>query len=187
MSKIYQMTLRRENPAEGILGGFTLIELLVVVLIIGILAAIAMPQYERAVEKARSSEALTLLRSAADAVKLYYLANGSYPDSFDDLDIQIPYEAESATVRSNGEWTMTLLPGKVNSTAQGAGVYILRAKGKYARQGFYYFIEEDNKKMLDLYCVETSCDTTNYCKNIMGLSNVERMPGWTSRCVAPMM
>ena len=146
MSKIYQMTLRRENPAEGILGGFTLIELLVVILIIGILAAIAMPQYERAVEKARSSEALTLLRSAADAVKLYYLANGSYPDSFDDLDIQIPYEAESATVRSNGEWTMTLLPGKVNSTAQGPEYIYFGQKGNMPIKVFIILLKKTIKK-----------------------------------------
>ena len=55
---------------------FTLIELLVVVLIIGILAAIALPQYQKAVEKSRTAEAQLILSSVSRAVDEYLLANG---------------------------------------------------------------------------------------------------------------
>jgi len=57
---------------------FTLIELLVVVLIIGILAAIALPQYQKAVDKSRVATILPLMRRWADALALYKLEHGSY-------------------------------------------------------------------------------------------------------------
>ena len=57
---------------------FTLIELLVVVLIIGILAAIALPQYQKAVDKSRVATILPLMRRWADAYALYKMEHGSY-------------------------------------------------------------------------------------------------------------
>ena len=49
--------------------GFTLIELLVVVLIIGILASVALPQYEAVVEKSRATEALVNAKAILDAMQ----------------------------------------------------------------------------------------------------------------------
>ena len=69
---------------------FTLIELLVVVLIIGILSAIALPQYEKAVEKTRAMQGLVAVKHIVDAQKVYYLANNEYADNLEDLGVEIP-------------------------------------------------------------------------------------------------
>ncbi len=75
--------------------GFTLIELLVVVLIIGILAAVALPQYQKAVVKSRFTEAMINLKAIAQAKHAYELEHGpisSMEDkpSIGNLDITIP-------------------------------------------------------------------------------------------------
>ncbi len=69
--------------------GFTLIELLVVVLIIGVLSAVALPQYTKAVERARATEAMTNLRAIVTAQEMYKMANGEPTTDFEKLDIQL--------------------------------------------------------------------------------------------------
>ncbi|MEA3307620.1 MAG: prepilin-type N-terminal cleavage/methylation domain-containing protein [Elusimicrobiota bacterium] len=80
--------------------GFTLIELLVVVLIIGILASIAIPQYFKVVEKSRVSEAMSTIAAIKSAQERYLARGGAYTSNFTQLDIQYPgMTASNITVK----------------------------------------------------------------------------------------
>lgn len=69
---------------------FTLIELLVVVLIIGILSAVALPQYQKTVDRARFVETMVAGDALLTAEKVYFLANGRYTNKLAELDIAMP-------------------------------------------------------------------------------------------------
>ena len=118
--------------------GFTLIELLVVVLIIGVLAAIALPQYLRSVEKSRISEALITNRKIYDSLQRYILAqgypSGEYIPARDALDIELSGGTWSEdgfefTTKNFLYWAAAT-PNGVTSDAirvkDGAFVYIFR-------------------------------------------------------------
>ena len=81
--------------------GFTLIELLVVVLIIGILAAMAMPQYFKAVERSRMTEADTLLGSIAQAQRRKFLQRNSFTTNYKGLDVS-PKDSNGTTYYTKG-------------------------------------------------------------------------------------
>ena len=95
--------------------GFTLIELLVVVLIIGILSAVALPQYRKAVAKTQVARLLLVVRSIADAQERYYMANSTYITSAEDvenLDISIELHGQYVTSFGNDGFSFNVRNGK---------------------------------------------------------------------------
>jgi prepilin-type N-terminal cleavage/methylation domain-containing protein len=147
---------------------FTLIELLVVVLIIGILAAIALPQYQKTVEKSRFSEALTLIGTLGRAQEFYKLATGSPSLTFANFDVTISHAAPSDTVTGGlghasggvlaGQYFDYVINSHNNSFWYGA-ITIIRSSGKYKYGGFVYSNGQ-------IYCIEGGGSPTAFCKNM---------------------
>lgn len=153
-------------------GAFTLIELLVVVLIIGILAAVAVPQYQRAVEKSRAMQAVALLKTVGQATDAYFLANGTFPTSLSQLDIDIPeswngnkkfYERMS-NAHSNAEWSLG-----IENNPNWPAIYIGKLNGKYKGSGFIWLMEKpaatDKIKPHTIHCLEITAQVEqgSYC------------------------
>ncbi len=165
--------------------GFTLIELLVVVLIIGILSAIALPQYQKAVEKSRSAQAITLLRSAYQAASAYYMANGSYPATFADMGFEIAWTGTSKWSRqpgvrdtlSNEDWSLQLYHADNGSL----NIYIGRLSGKYKGAAFEMRVVHPGLGLQagKIRCAERKSsgvifeqDPGDYCRKIMNGTQV---------------
>ena len=141
--------------------GFTLIELLVVVLIIGILAAIALPQYFKAVEKARGAEALSLFGTIAGAQQRIYLTKDVYTDKYGDLDLDFQDKygkivTGDKTAFSTTNFTIKLVDA--NKTAD-ARVVACRDTGRYR---YYLSKKFDNGR---ISCKEKD-DTNQICASL---------------------
>ena len=148
------------NNMKNHLQGFTLIELLVVVLIIGILSAVALPQYQKAVEKSRATQAFALARTLAAAQEAYHIENGAYATTFDELPVDIPWSGAVRWVagnpaKSNEDWSV-----QIYHQMLGQGISIGRISGPYAGGGFLYLLDSiDSNATHQLICMERTDNT----------------------------
>ena len=126
---------------------FTLIELLVVVLIIGILAAVALPQYQKAVVKARFANIKTVMADIKRAEEAYYLANGEYAFDLDEL----PTESSCQVITGDD--------GTTFACNDYFSIDLIGAEQSYASSS-HYFIDA-------YYCPSYSAANirVNQCKN----------------------
>ena len=167
--------------------GFTLVELLVVVLIIGVLSAIALPQYTTAVERSRSAEALSLLAAISDSAQRYYFQHDAWPIDENEtpqwglLDIDVPEIPGEAGHRGGKNFEVTM-HGSPDGTQ-----FAVVAERKLT-DGKYYLLSllEDNSDsdtiLVTRYCSDTlegepfasgNSKAKTYCDAITGGHNMD--------------
>ncbi len=170
---------------------FTLIELLVVVLIIGILAAVALPQYQKVVERSKATQAITLLKSVYNAAKAYQLANGEWPRNFDELAVDIPFTGTANGIglgstlqgKSDSDWSI-----QINTT--GNSLWVTRISGPYTGAAFTMKSNPNHPQYSadELLCVEVRDSAGldfpftktqgDYCQKIMKATFIPTSNSW---------
>ena len=142
---------------------FTLIELLVVILIISVLVAVAMSQYQKTVEKTKATQAITFVQALSQAANVYLLGNGAFPTHINQLDIDLTEEQKQSFLCTDisqtcnkSDWGIALY----RSTVQDYGIAVWRTSGKYKGCGFsmYQMLSDKSKERFykenTLYCLE---------------------------------
>lgn len=146
--------------------GFTLIELLVVVLIIGILAAVAVPQYKVAVEKSRLTEALTVIKSIKEAQERYYLTHGDYTGKIEDLDISFPFAKQSNA--DDIDKTTINLPSGITVLISSSSAYVYAMNNTKTNQLVLYYFKPDSISQWQCGAKQTDTTANRVCKSLGG-------------------
>jgi prepilin-type N-terminal cleavage/methylation domain-containing protein len=137
--------------------GFTLIELLVVIIIIGILAAIALPSFLNQANKARQSEAETYVGSMNRGQQAYYLEKSDFATDIDTLGIGVPTSTDYYKYDTKGN-------GGAGTAAQATSTAV-KSKGTVKEYSGIVWLTQDkassNYTSLARVCANTTTPTTN--------------------------
>jgi prepilin-type N-terminal cleavage/methylation domain-containing protein len=134
---------------------FTLIELLVVVLIIGILAAIALPQYQKTVAKSRYQQLIVTGNAIRDAEERYYLANDEYTNNLDDLDIKINNNPNIYIIVTDGKNSYARV-----SLQRGNSAYVVAFSNDYFEANQKDCLARKSDNLAIKVCMEITGTTT---------------------------
>lgn len=155
--------------------GFTLIEVLVVVLIVGTLATVALPQYERAVMRSRASEIWAILPTVRSAAQEYCLANGGTYGNIpvEDLSVSFPSHMKTTAFSCSSCWSFAsghgqvsgalLLNGKKvddNITSEDFVQLTLGQNGSRSCEGTKSNCKKLGFSKGDVYCSSGGCSNT---------------------------
>ena len=162
--------------------GFTLIELLAVVLIIGILAAVAVPQYQKAVEKSRVTEAFTFLNAVYKATQECILANGEDAcigndiaslDFFNKLSIQLP--GEPGSLNGGGGYLLNTNFG-YKKWSKSVWAERLKNSSKTAYTPLYGIVLNLQTGRISCYTDDGNPEGKSICKTICGAESCSIRP-----------
>ncbi|MBO7238336.1 MAG: prepilin-type N-terminal cleavage/methylation domain-containing protein [Elusimicrobiaceae bacterium] len=149
---------------------FTLIELLVVVLIIGILAAIALPQYEVAVAKSRYTQLMTLVKHVKTEQEVYRLANGHYAADCEELGVDLPggtyLNNDKLIADNNNKFYIQCLRESVENPVAIVGIFV-NSSGSLLATYEQYVETVDTDATFGCWGKKTSV-YQKVCKNLCG-------------------